>query len=591
MVTIVVEIVLESPHESAVPFAGACPEDGPPGNHSTVFRRPTSLREWSPTDRTDVMTPVTSHAIRPRTAVALMALALLMFIGGLGGRDLWNPNEPGYGQTVNEMVAANTWGLPILAAQPFSEKPILYFWMARISSAIFGVSEFSLRLPSLIAGFASLFCLFVLVQALTTARQATIACLALALSYSFWWNSRSIQMDILLTACVLGAVTAGVLATERRLSALNAGLLAGVAAGLGFLAKGPVAWVLAALIIAGYWAVNRKLPQRPLVFAAAAFVVAIAIGSSWYLWLAANGHLDFIEASLLTQSYTRFTDAWDHRQPWWYFIPNFWAELAPGAWFILLAIGLPIDAEEEHRLARGAWVWIVLVVLFFSISDSKRTVYVLPAAPAVAILVSSVFIRWRSGALSLVRTRIAKIASVILILVTGIAGAALIAVGERYLADAPTLLPGTFLVVAAAVSGILLFRPPRPEWASAAAAIALVCLYLTVGMALLPAANPLKSGRSFANQLAELRQNGMLLVSFKLWQMRGEYAYYSGEVIPNLNDIAAVVEIWNRQKTGVLLEESALEEALAALPGAAVRIERQTGKRAYLLTRDAPNDD
>ena len=79
--------------------------------------------------------------------VIVLATATLFGVA-LGARDLWNPNEPVYGQAVAEMAARGDWLLPTVNGNEFGEKPILYFWLARISSrALGGVSELALRVP------------------------------------------------------------------------------------------------------------------------------------------------------------------------------------------------------------------------------------------------------------------------------------------------------------------------------------------------------------------------------------------------------------------------------------------------------------
>ena len=61
--------------------------------------------------------------------------------------------------------------------------------------------------------------------------------------------------------------------------------------------------------------------------------------------------------------------------------------------FVPFAVAMPRRDEDEQKLDRLAWVWIAVVIGFFSIPLSKRSPYILPLAPAVAILVAGVFER------------------------------------------------------------------------------------------------------------------------------------------------------------------------------------------------------
>ena len=90
---------------------------------------------------------------------------------------------------------------------------------------------------------------------------------------------------------------------------------------------------------------------------------------------------------LFKQTVGRYTAAWHHVKPWYYFI----VEVIPALWLpwsLLLIWLVPrFKAAFRERDAR-VWLplgWVLLVLVFFSLSPGKRGVYVLPALPALAI--------------------------------------------------------------------------------------------------------------------------------------------------------------------------------------------------------------
>ena len=109
--------------------------------------------------------------------MALLAVfCTVLFFVGLGARDLWNPNEPAYGEAVVEMVERGSWSVPTVNQKVFAEKPILYYWLALSAAKLTGgVSEFSLRLPSALAGIAAVLLLYQLVVAYAGPRWALAA--------------------------------------------------------------------------------------------------------------------------------------------------------------------------------------------------------------------------------------------------------------------------------------------------------------------------------------------------------------------------------------------------------------------------------
>jgi len=120
-----------------------------------------------------------------------------------------------------------------------------------------------------------------------------------------------------------------------------------------------------------------------------AFVLATAV---WLvpMLLAATGDptiAAYRDEILFRQTVDRYANAWHHREPFWYFI----VQVIPWLWLPLTAL-LPwlVPKWRDALRARDLRIalllaWVVLVVVFFSMSTGKRGVYVLPAVPAFAL--------------------------------------------------------------------------------------------------------------------------------------------------------------------------------------------------------------
>ena len=92
-----------------------------------------------------------------RDLLLLTAGCAVLFGLKLGARDLWNPNEPIYGEAVVEMAQRADWLVPHVNGLVFAEKPVLYFWLALLASKLMGaISEASLRVPALLAGLVTM---------------------------------------------------------------------------------------------------------------------------------------------------------------------------------------------------------------------------------------------------------------------------------------------------------------------------------------------------------------------------------------------------------------------------------------------------
>jgi hypothetical protein len=93
---------------------------------------------------------------------------------------------------------------------------------------------------------------------------------------------------------------------------------------------------------------------------------------------------------LFRQTVTRYADSWHHLKPAWYYvtsvIPVFWLPVS-------LAIPLLFKPWVEAFKSLDPRIilplsWVVLVIIFFSISPGKRGVYILPALPMLVLAVA-----------------------------------------------------------------------------------------------------------------------------------------------------------------------------------------------------------
>jgi 4-amino-4-deoxy-L-arabinose transferase-like glycosyltransferase len=545
------------------------------------------------------MTAAPGHPHRRRDLAWLALGGLLLFGVALGARDLWNPNEPTYGRVVVEMVEGRDWLVPRLQGEPFVEKPILYYWLAAATSCLAGgVSEATLRLPVMLASLASLLLTYVLVESYDGRRRALLASAAFATLYGVWFTARNAQMDSFVLLATLGAV----LPLARRLdggwSGRGAWLAAGVAMGLGFAAKGPVAVVVPASIVGAYALAARRPWRRLLPGSALGVLAAVALACPWYVALYLAGRGDALRELLLRQNVSRFLEAWDHVQPWWYYVKYFWLTFAPWSWFVpvaaLAALRRRSDGQERPLSASLPWVWVLVPLLFFSLSQSKREPYMLPAAPAVAWLAASVLDAWRRRELSrgLAAACAAVAAALGLTLVAtgvwvvwpGTVGSSPVAVSA--VRPATVTLVGGGLVLAA----LLVHR--RRQLVPGAVFCAFVGLYTLVAVYLHPLANAIKSQRPVVVELRRHLPPGHSLYSFfgPRWFLRGGYAYYLGQSLPDLKDAASLQAAWAAGEAPCVVTEGEEQEPeVRRLPDAEMAFAGEVGGRMVrLVCRTGP---
>jgi len=339
---------------------------------------------------------VTLHNMSRRaTLIELLTVAgfcAFLFYFGLSAFGLVGADEPRYAQIAHEMLVRHDWVTPTLYGKPWLEKPPLYYWRAMEEYWLFGVSDWAARLPSAIAATFMVAVIYFLLRRFRPGSQLNGA-LMTAASAGVIGFSRGAGTDMLLTS----AFAVGMLlwfvwyAGGRRLWLLLFYLF--MAAGT--LAKGPVAPVLAALIIVVFALVERdtRLIVRTLWLPGILLFFAVAL--PWYIAVELRNP-QFLREFFLQHNLGRFaTNRYHHRQPLWYFVPVLLLGVMPWAAVVIAAWGATIkqwreeSAQREGNLPRFLVIWTAVVVVFFSISASKLPGYILPAVPACTILAAN----------------------------------------------------------------------------------------------------------------------------------------------------------------------------------------------------------
>ena len=345
-------------------------------------------------------------------ALAVFAAVYLLF---LGVRPLIVPDEHRYAAIGLEMIARGDFTVPRLIGFRYFEKPAGGAHLVALAVEAFGRNAFAYRVPSAFGtGLAAL--LLALAVARATGRGGLGALAAIA--FSTMVMPVIVGTTVILDAPFAGFVTASLalawigLESPRRDLRLGMLALAGLAAGGAFLVKGPLAIVLAAMVI-GPWLVWERrwrdlllVPWIPLFFAALAVL-------PWGLAIH-DREPQFWRTFIWVEHVQRFLkpDGNQHAEPWWYFLPVLlvaalpWTLSIPAA---LRGLGSSPNEDRSSQASKAAstcegspplcsWIrfslcWIVLPFLFFSASSGKLATYLLPMLPPIAGLVAIGLVR------------------------------------------------------------------------------------------------------------------------------------------------------------------------------------------------------
>ncbi len=332
---------------------------------------------------------------RTRTDFLLLAgFCIFLFFYGIGQFGLIGADEPRYAQVAREMLQRNDWITPTLGGHAWLEKPPLYYWQAMLVYRAIGVSDAAARIPSGIDAVLLVIVVYLFFRRFRRAAEVDAA-LSTASCAGIIGYSRAASMDLPLTAFFAISMLAWWTWRETGKRSYLAAFYASSA--LGMLAKGPVAPFLAGAVIVFFTAAvgDWKIITKTLWLPAIALFCAIAL--PWYVAVQIQNP-QFFREFILQHNLARFsTNLYHHPEPFWYYLPVLLLALVPWTVFVIAATvesvrvwwaerGLGFDPELQFRVF--ACCWLVVPLLFFSVSRSKLPGYILPVVPAGAILLA-----------------------------------------------------------------------------------------------------------------------------------------------------------------------------------------------------------
>jgi 4-amino-4-deoxy-L-arabinose transferase-like glycosyltransferase len=342
----------------------------------------------------------------------LLVAAVCPYFVGLGDSSIWDANEAFYVETPREMLESGDYVSPTFNYEPRLNKPVLSYWIVAAFYSLFGVSVAVQRLPIAIGAMILIVSACFLARAAHPSTEGADssgrtdaglwAAIGLAITPRLLMFSRRIFIDIYISM-FMGLTLLFFALAERYPSRRRLFLvLMYVSVGLGVLTKGPVAAVLPAFVFLAYLLARRELRRVGEMMIPAGLLIVFAIVVPWYAVLYTRQGWMYISAFFLGENLARYTEGYgvdSSRGPLFY-VPVLFSDSFP--WVSFLFASALADwrsrrstAPDERvtRLRTLLWLWIAVIVAFFSLSAAKQDLYIFPIVPAVAALAGVVIAR------------------------------------------------------------------------------------------------------------------------------------------------------------------------------------------------------
>lgn len=323
-----------------------------------------------------------------RYGLTLLFLAAIILLPFLGSTPLIDPDEPVYGETAREMLLSGDWLSPRIFDEYWYDKPPLFYWLEMISYSLFGITDYTSRLPSALLGIGTIFLVYTQCKLIFNKKIAFLSAVILLTSLGFLYVGKAAITDMTL----MFTLTAAMLLFYR-----GCYYPAYACCGLALLAKGPVGYGFPALIMLIYILYRRRWYLLKEMKIPQGILIAFLVGLPWYVAMYHVHGNAFLDTFIGYNNLTRFA-APEHPgyNSFFYYVPILLGAIMP--W-------MPALFPALHRLWKKrdpfkdalifCLIWAGFIFIFFSISKTQLVTYIAPMFPPVAILIGWYFYRCR----------------------------------------------------------------------------------------------------------------------------------------------------------------------------------------------------
>lgn len=536
-----------------------------PTNHAQPRARPSLLPAY----------PVWGDWITWLAVIGLLTLAALFARGPVP------LDETRYLGVAWEMWQRGDFLVPFKNGQPYSHKPPLLFWLIHAGWAVFGVNDWWPRL--LAPGLALINTWFTWHLARRfwpgMPQVARLAPLILLSTLVWLVYAQALMFDMLITSCALMGLLALVRASQAGGGSGHWWGVYGLAVGLGVLAKGPAILVhlLPAALLAPWWGGIRN-PGRWYGGVLLGLLLGVALALAWAIPAGMHGGAAYQQAIFWGQTADRMVSSFAHERPFWWYLAAlplfFFPWLAwPG---LLTRLRTSLRGHGGDGGLRFILVWLGAALLVFSAISGKQPHYILPEAPALALLMAFVLARGKVVGRPLIP------ALGLMALGVALTWLALQPGKSDWTASLPSWCGTGFIL-----GGLALCYPlPRPStlarvrWITA---VMLACI-LWLLLVFLPPQAPGFDMAPMGRQLARLQAQGYAIAH--AGKYHGQY-HFAGRLRQPLEELDSSSEIQAWLAThprGALVLYFSRKEAVAAL--GPLHVQPYRGRQAALFTAD-----
>ena len=355
--------------------------------------------------------------------LTLLVMGVIFGSRWFGPSDLYDNDQPKTVAYTVDMVRHGHWVLPVDMLGRPATKPPMYNWIGAPAVAADWHNEFALKLPSTLAAWVMLLATWVVARSVAMLVQkqgdiggevtnegnvafgvafAATACIALLANYSVTKLIYTARPDMVLT----GFLTVGLVAATAMLwnsksadekdakprAAWGVQLVLWLSVAGAALTKGPPALLLVIYVVLGGKLIAGRWPGVRRTGILWGLPLAMLLFGAWAYGAYLDNAQHFMDSFLGYETTERLTRGgpWKIVAELWKMPALFMARFFPWSIFALMGAWHVVKTKPRRAWfssATGpAMLWVLIVIVFFSLSGGKRADYLAPAYPAGAVL-------------------------------------------------------------------------------------------------------------------------------------------------------------------------------------------------------------
>ena len=481
----------------------------------------------------------------------------------LGEVPPYHSDENYYVESVRTMLESGDYLTPMYHDEKRFAKPILYYWLMSVSYKIFGVSLVSARLTSVFFGTLTIALLYFLSNRLFEEQTALYSALVLPAMYMHFQISRWATTDIVMNFFILLSIYYFLCSYKNDFKGKAEISLFYLAAAMGFMTKGPPAVIIPILTAVIFLLITGRGIWSKMQIGKGLVILALVI-LPWFsimFFLHGDEFKNHIVGAEITNRLVHdtpfslyfFGALFRYNLPWiLFFLVVFFHQSGLQSCFIKPASGLTGYLKNvSHSISNHikvlfrkvnepilfCYIWIFVCLALFTIVRTEHSRYMLPASPAVAMIVAKFFSDLRYADLGRAGYKLSSLVTAVIFF-----GIAITSGGALYVLNQIYDIPYVYFLLSA--------------------------VFLVAGICII--------------RLVKKRQYGkqVFVISFSLVFA---FSFLSGEIIPHINRYPM-----KKFSTKIIAENNSAYVAVYQLGNQRARLGVLTGQKVFGLSQ--PNE-